>query len=387
LAEILEAAERGELGAQSDLFEDMEEKDGHIFAEIDKRKRAILSLDWSVEPPPNPSAAEHYATDLARDFLSSFADLEGALFDLTDAYGKGFSCLEIEWRLQDRHWLPAALHYRPQKWFFTPMADRAALRLRDLSPAGQALQSFGWVLHIHRARSGYLGRAGLHRTLAWPYLFKNYAVRDLAEFLEIYGLPLRLGHYPVGATDDEKFALLRAVAGIGHDAAGIIPEGMSIEFKEAAQGTKDPFEFMMDWCERTISKAVLGATLTSQTERGRGTYALGNVHLEIFRDLIRSDARQMQRTISRELLWPITLLNVGGVSDPSRAPRFLFDTRAHDDILLYAEALPKLIEAGLPVPLSWAQDKLRIPVAKPGEPLMGGLLQDAAPGGTLQPET
>ncbi len=31
------------------------------------------------------------------------------------------------------------------------------------------------------------------------------------EFLEIYGLPIRLGKYPSGATSDEKMTLLRAV--------------------------------------------------------------------------------------------------------------------------------------------------------------------------------
>nr|WP_250636881.1 DUF935 family protein [Pseudomonas aeruginosa] len=36
----------------------MEERDAHLFAEMSKRKRAILGLDWAVEPPRNASAAE-----------------------------------------------------------------------------------------------------------------------------------------------------------------------------------------------------------------------------------------------------------------------------------------------------------------------------------------
>ncbi len=61
------------------------------------------------------------------------------------------------------------------------------------------LRPFGWISHTGKAKSGYLSRTGLIRVLAWPYLFKNYSVRDLAEFLEIYGLPLRVGKYPDGA--------------------------------------------------------------------------------------------------------------------------------------------------------------------------------------------
>ena len=59
--------------------------------------------------------------------------------------------------------------------------------------------------------------------LAWPWLFKNFAVRDLAEFLEIYG-PLRLGTYNPNTSDDKARAtLLRAVIGIGHDARPSCP--------------------------------------------------------------------------------------------------------------------------------------------------------------------
>ncbi|MFM1421766.1 DUF935 family protein, partial [Yersinia enterocolitica] len=58
LPHILEAAERGDLSAQADLFEDMLERDGHIFSEMAKRKNALLTLDWSIEPPENATAAE-----------------------------------------------------------------------------------------------------------------------------------------------------------------------------------------------------------------------------------------------------------------------------------------------------------------------------------------
>ena len=42
LATILDQAEQGDLQAQFDLFEDMEEKDGHIAAELGKRRHALL---------------------------------------------------------------------------------------------------------------------------------------------------------------------------------------------------------------------------------------------------------------------------------------------------------------------------------------------------------
>lgn len=46
----MEAAEMGDVVAQSELFVDMEEKDGHIFTEMSKRKRALVGCDWVVPP-------------------------------------------------------------------------------------------------------------------------------------------------------------------------------------------------------------------------------------------------------------------------------------------------------------------------------------------------
>lgn len=369
LAHILELAEQGDIAAQHDLFLDMEEKDGHVFAEMSKRKRAVLTIDWDIVPPRNASKSEEDDAAYVRELLCDVPNFEDVLLDALDAIGHGFAALEIEWHLLGREWLPKAITHRPQSWFQPHPEHRDELRLRDFTPYGAELQSFGWILHAHRAKSGYLVRGGLHRVLAWPYLFKNYSVRDLAEFLEIYGLPLRLGKYPPGASDQEKLTLLRAVTGIGHNAAGIIPEGMAIEFEEAAKGQHDPFEAMIGWCERTQSKAILGGTLTSQADGKSSTNALGKVHNEVRHDLLVSDAIQLAATLTRDLVYPLLAIN-RGVRDQRRLPRLAFDTREPEDLALYAEALPKLVGAGMKIPAAHVYSKLRIPEPKDGESVL-----------------
>lgn len=389
LAGILELAEQGDLVAQADLFEDMEEKDGHILAEMGKRKRALLTIDWDIVPPRNASKQEEDAAAYAKEIMQDYADFEDLLLDLLDAIGKAYSCAEIQWQRDGKELLPVSITHRPARWFTLDRETRSQIRLRktDLID-GEPLNPFGWLVHTHKAKSGYLARAGLGRVLIWPFLFKNYSVRDLAEFLEIYGLPLRLGTYPNGATDDEKSTLLRAVVNIGHAAAGIIPEGMMIDFKEAAKGGSDPFDAMIAWCERTQSKAILGGTLTSQADGKSSTNALGNVHNEVRWDLTVSDARQLAGTITRDLIFPILALN-RGVDSLRRCPRFVFDTSEPEDLKLYSEAVPKLVDLGMRIPAKWAHDKLRIPKAEEDEEVLSkpkapapaalkGLLQGAA---------
>ena len=368
LASILEDAEHGDLTAQSDLYADIEEKDGHVYAEMSKRRRALLTLPWDIAAPEDATAREEQAAQDVKAILDEL-DLDEILLNMADAIGYAYSEQEITWQRRDGDWLPRTIEHRPPRWFrIDPITQ--TIRLRDNSPDGELLRPGNWISHIHKARPGTLGRAGLHRTLAWPYLFKAYSLRDLAEFLEIYGLPARIGTYPNGASDKEKSTLLRAVVGVGHDAAGIIPEGMMIEFKEAAKGGKDPFEYMIDWCERTQSKAILGQTLTAQADGATSTNALGNVHMEVMRDLTVSDARQIEKTLTRDLIWMLTVLN-SPITDPRRAPRFVFDTQEPEDLKLYAEALPQLVDIGMEIPVPWAHERLRIPAPDQGEAVLG----------------
>jgi phage gp29-like protein len=252
--------------------------------------------------------------------------------------------------------------FRPHSWFRLNQDNQDELRLRDASVGGAELWPLGWAQHRHRAKAGYIARSGLHRVLVWPYLFQNYALGDLAELLEIYGIPARVGTYPRNATDKEKGTLLRAVTNLGHRAAGIIPEGMMIDFKEAADGKGELFETMIRWCERAKAKAILGNTLTSGTGEGTNTNALGNVHERGQQSLIRSDARQYAGTINRDTLWPMAALNFG-IEDRRRAPRFFLDTGETEDYKLLAESLPAFVAMGAKIPLWWFHEKTRIPVA------------------------
>ncbi|EJA1741399.1 DUF935 domain-containing protein, partial [Escherichia coli] len=233
------------------------------------------------------------------------------------------------------------------------------LRLRDASYHGLELQPFGWFMHRAKSRTGYVGTNGLVRTLIWPFIFKNYSVRDFAEFLEIYGLPMRVGKYPTGSTNREKATLMQAVMDIGRRAGGIIPMGMTLDFQSAADGQSDPFMAMIGWAEKAISKAILGGTLT--TEAGdKGARSLGEVHDEVRREIRNADVGQLARSINRDLIYPLLALNSDSTIDINRLPGIVFDTSEAGDITALSDAIPKLA-AGMRIPVSWIQEKLHIP--------------------------
>jgi len=377
LASILREAEDGNLIAQHELWLDMLEKDGHIFSEMQKRQMAVKKLDWQIMPPRKPSDEEKAQAALLEELIRDNFDMPGLVLDTTDAIGHGFACIEYDgWGDVGSYRLPQRPTHRPQGWFQLDWETRTEIRLRDGSASGAPLNPFGWISHVHRSKSGYIGRGGLVRVLAWPYLFKNYSVRDLAEFLEIYGLPVGLGKYPNGASEKEKATLLKALLSIGHNARGIIPEGMAIEFEAAAEGGSDPFVAMINWCEASESKAILGGTLTSQAGEV-GSHSLGQVHDDIRKDIRDDDAGQVGQVLTRDLVYPVAALNNLLPADPSRRHRLVFDTGEPEDLKLYSEALPNLVDRGVMIPVSWVREKLRIPAPDGNEPVLQAMGQVA----------
>ncbi len=363
LAGLLAEADGGSLSAQAALAADMQERDAHLFAELNKRRRATLTASWRLQPGAAAGAADRKRIAALEERLRDQLDLDGIVLDLTDGILKGYACSEIAWgRAADGWWWPQSITLRDAEWFAVDTQGQFGLQ----TPAGIApLQPLGWLVHLHESNTGYLGRSALARVLAWPYLFRHYASRDWAEFLEIYGQPMRLGRYPQAATAEEKNTLMAAVTNIGHAAAGILPEGMSIEFQEATQGAADPFGAMVNWAEGAISKAILGGTLTTSVD-GKGSYAAAQVHNDVREDLLLSDLRQLAATLTRDLVRPLLALNTGVTA----GARLVFGLDETEDVGIWSDALPKLVSTGMRIPARWAAQRLGIPEPDGDEPLL-----------------
>lgn len=390
LRALFDDAEGNDIQAQHELFTDMEERDSAIAAALATRKMAVLGLDWRVTEPRGANPAEQQLAEAAQSYFDNLAHMDDLLMDLMDAVGHGFAALEITWQMQGSLKTPARFNPIAQSWFRWDNHDTLLLKTPSNS-MGEMLWPMGWVVHQHKSRSVQAARNGLFRTLAWLYMFKHYSVHDFAEFLELYGMPIRIGKYGAGATEKEKQTLLRAVAEIGHNAAGIMPDGMMIELHQAASGTtagNNPFMTMIEWCEKSATRLILGQTLTSGADGKASTNALGLIHNEVRHDLLVADARRLAQTINQQILEPFLRVNFA-IGEDTRLPQFEFDTREAADLAAIAEALPKLVDVGVQIPERWARDKLAIPDALDGEMLLGRASDDkkGAKNAPKQPET
>lgn len=352
LAEILREADAGDVLRQMELFEEMEEKDPHLFSQLQTRKNAVTGLDFEVIPfgdePLDKEIADFIEEQL--NGIESFEDVEN---DLLDAIGKGFAVSEILWGYDEGHVVVQDIKTRHQKRFFwDTLDDSFKVRTKDV-PEGILLPANKFIVHKYKARSGHTSRAGILRVVAWMYLFKNYDLKDWVSFAEIYGLPLRLGKYAPGASDSDKAALMRALIQIGSDAAGIIPDGTSIDFITTEKtSSSDLYERLARYCDEQISKAILGQTLTSDS--GGGSYAQSKTHNDVRHDLTVADCKALASTLRRDLIRPLCIFNFG---EDKRIPYIRFDCEESEDLTQTATILGTLIEkVGLRIPTSFVYE-------------------------------
>jgi phage gp29-like protein len=386
LASILVEADQGDVYRQSELFEDMEEKDTHLYAEFQKRKNAVLSFDYEIQPYSG-SAEDKKIAEFLEDVLYNLPKFEDALLDLLDAIPKGFAMIEPIYDsssgkvvLSDLSWIhqKRAVFYDRgaagvwQKTFEMPKIITEAEQIN-----GEIMPPFKLIYHRYKARSGYDTRAGVMRVCSWMYLFKNYSIKDWVAFAEVFGMPLRLGKYDSSASKEDKDSLIAAIQSLGTDAAGVISKNTEIEFIETMKntGTQNVFDVLANFCDKQMSKAIVGSTLTTQ-EGDSGSYALGKVHNEVRQDLTRGDSESLSKTVRFQMFRPLVGWNFGW---DKPLPWFKIQYEPSEDLKNLSEVYKNVSALGQPISQEHISERFKIPLPGDGETVVAPPVAAANP--------
>jgi phage gp29-like protein len=374
LAQIFRDVNEGDMEAYLTLADEVEERDLHYRSVLSTRRDAVASLKPSVEAVDDSEQQQAIALSVER--LLHRPNVADLVFDMMDAVGKGFSVTEILWRDEGDQWWPGIFRWRDPRRYRVDPITLEGLRLDDGSTEGKKLPPWKYIVHCPKLKSGPAVRAGLARPAMIAYILKSYTIRDLARFLEAYGVPARLGRYDQGTPKAQRRRLLRACRLLGSDSSAIIPKGMDIELLEATGGTNaDSFLGPASYWDRQVSKLVLGQT--SSSEGAAGDYKASQQHHGVRLSLASSDARQVAATLMRDLVRPFVELNFGPQDE---YPNVLLPVPVPDDMTKFAAAVTPFIDRGLEVD----QDEIRykLGLSKPDE---GAQLLSARPQGPQSP--
>jgi len=391
LVSILREADAGSLSAALALYEQMEEKDAHLYSVAHTRRLAVTGLAWEIvsaaELPgwsagrramrdrgatmPMDRALADEAAAYCQDALRNTAGVEEAFDHLALALGRNVSVVELIW--------DAAID-GPRLVELTPVAferltcdDLGDLRLlTDAEPNdGIPLPPDKFIVHRPHSMSGVPARGGLGRVTALAYLAKHFAIKDWLIFAEVFGMPVRIARYAPNATPEEKKELLTMLKQLGADATAVFSKAVEVEVVQSrVPGETNLYENLCVYFDREISKAWLGQTLTTDTARVRATLGAATAHAEVRRDIRDDDLRKEARTVRRDLLTPLTRLKFG---PDAPVPHFRRIVDLSSEPKKLADVLATAVnDLGVKVPSRWAHAALGLPEAREGEETLRG---------------
>jgi len=374
LMAILREADDGSLATPMQLFEEMEEKDAHLFAVANTRRLALTGRDWKVISAADVQdgldralAAESAA--YCREILAELEALDEVLQHLSLAIGRNIAIAEIIWDAVNGELRPVDIVPVDFTRIVFDKFDRLRLLTAEQPQDGVELAPGKFIVHTPHSVSGHPQRGGLLRVTAMVYLAKNLALKDWMIFAEVFGMPVRVARYEPSATPEEKRELLTMLESLGSNAAGIFSRAVELQLLEANRGTAGPpYRDLVEFLNREMSKAWLGQTLTTDITGQSGSFAATQVHEVVRQDVAADDVRKEGRTIRRDLLRPLTRFRFG---EDAPVPYFRRKPgpSAHPAELVgvFQSAIEQL---GLEVPAGFAAEALGIPAAAAGEALL-----------------
>jgi phage gp29-like protein len=300
-------------GSGLKIYDDIE-RDCKAYGDLQKRKLAIISRPWQVDPA-STSRIDKKAADMVRAQFAAI-EFDQICLNLLDALLKGFTVGEAMWEAIGNEIVCTAVKARDQRRFGFGDDYRLRLKTFDNLLPGMELPERKFIVHSFGAKDGNPYGLGLGTRLFWPVYFKRQGITFWLTFADKFGSPTAVGKYPPGAQLAEQNKLLAALGAIAQDSGVIVPEGMIIELLEATRGgATDTYEKLARYMDEEITFAVLGESPMSRGSGGAAASA-AITRNEVRLELVQADSDLLSSTINKSLATWITELNLPGATPP-----------------------------------------------------------------------
>jgi phage gp29-like protein len=364
---------------------DRMQRDAQVAACLNVKKFAVLSRGWQVHPAgqsPEALRAAEFVRFCLEDMRGSVLD---ALYKTLDAVAKGFSVLEINYKIieggrfggmiglasikskdpsQFKFQVDEFLNVRGLTTSPSPSLSRRGDRSSPLSKGGlrgvDALPPEKFIVYTYMPRyeSPY-GMSDL-RAAYKHWWSKDIILRFFNVYLEKYGSPTAMGSYQRGMPKSQQDELLKVLDKIQQETAIVIPEDVKIQLLEAQRGGEAGYLEALAYHDKQIAKAILGQTLTTDEGLRYGSFALAKVHLDVLRMHLEKLKRDLEETVMREQL--IRRLMEYNFGSAEHCPRFSLGTLEQRDLAVVGDLVTRLITGGVIAPdETWIREYLGLP--------------------------
>jgi phage gp29-like protein len=306
------------------LYDELE-RDPKVWETLQKRKLALTSRNWKVEPPEgDTSRAAKKAADMVTAQFTAMG-FDQITTSMLDATLKGISTHEVMWQRDGREIVAEEL-IEVEPWIFqfklNPDPDEyqfARCGVRLLTPRnsadGEKVPHRKFLIHRFGGKYNNPWGLGLGTRLFWPVFFKRQGIQFWLAFAERFGSPVPVGKYPNNATPGEKATLRAALRAFQQEASIMVPQGMEITLLEAAKSGIDTYERLCRYMDDQSGGVVLGKS-GGQGSGGQLAASI-NIENEVRLELTKADADLLSDTLRRQLVRWIVDYNMPGAPYPN----------------------------------------------------------------------
>lgn len=331
---------------------------------VEQRQRSTALLDWHIEvddeKDPRQAEIRDGLTKILRR-LPYFVKYREVLLNAI-WYGRYAIQNRYEWSWIDgkrcltvANWLP--IHGDKLVWKFDseqgdynpdqigirvtagPGFSKAATRWMEeqrdrVEPADWGMAYFlqPWerdllVVHKHLLEDGEYEDAesagrifgvGIRHRIYWTWYQKQEALAWLMEYLERSGFGMELWYYPYGNAQAEADYRKAATERIGQGRNIVLvprlagPDALAYgveRIEPGMAGANSLKEILADYFGHQIKRYILGQTLTTEAQATGLGSNLASIHLDTYLQIIKYDARNLEETITRQLIVPLVRFN------------------------------------------------------------------------------
>ncbi len=295
--------------------------DPHIWSCIQSRKSGTLTLDNFVDA----NYANNEIFNFVKQLLENL-DLNKIISEILDAPFLGFQIHEIIWDYNDnKQIIPIELKSKLQEFFISD--SKGELKYKsNFSDDLLKLPEYKFIISsFERCEAMPYGNSLLSKCY-WNVIFKNSATRFWVNYMEKYGMPLLIGQYQRGSTQEENQKLADVLSNMTDDTVIVTPMDINIDIKEATRNSStELFRELINQCNSEISKTLLSQTLT--TEIGAGTFAAAQTHFRVRKEVIIADSKIVENSINKLIEYAVKIN-----FHSSQIPKFRFVINDSDNL-------------------------------------------------------
>lgn len=273
-----------------DIYRDAD-IDNHLTGCVEQRKGMVMAKSFKIE-----DAGGNAKDDLSHYFMQQW--FRQLCSYILDSRMWGHSLIELGDIVTDGDGCPCYSGVRliPRKYVIPEYH-------RVITDLGQDWRS---GIDYHEApftqwliEAGQPDDLGLLLKAATQTIPKKNMLAFWDTFGEIFGMPMRIGHTTV-RDEKELSKMEKMMQNMGTEFWALFPEGTEIEVVESTKGDAfNVYDKRVDRANSELSKLIIGQTMT--IEDG-SSLSQSQTHLEVFQNLVVSDAAMLGDIINNQLI-------------------------------------------------------------------------------------